>query len=143
VVKLLLAAPGIDVNAADTDWRTSLISAVWKNKRGAVKLLLAAPGIEVNAVDTGGWTALTWAAFKGKEAMVQDLCAVPEIIVDVADVKRWLENPPEGWRWEDPASKDKQDNSVRILEEFVESKGGGAQDGSEGDEPSGGRMDDP
>ncbi|KAF5323823.1 hypothetical protein D9611_008299 [Ephemerocybe angulata] len=97
----------------------------------AVKVLLAAPGINVNAVDTSGWTALTWAAFNGREDIVQNLCAVPEIIVDVADVKRRFEDPPEGWRWGSPASKDVQDKCVRILEEFVESKGGRAKGGTE------------
>ncbi|KAF5324023.1 hypothetical protein D9611_008326 [Ephemerocybe angulata] len=136
VVKLLLAAPGIDINAPKNDGWTPLICAVWNNERGAVKLLLAAPGIDVNAADTSGWTALTWAAFRGREAIAQDLCAVPKIIVDVAEVKRRLEHPPEGWNWNDPPSKDVQDKCVRVLEEFVESKGGGDRDGSEG--PSGG-----
>ncbi|KAF5320086.1 hypothetical protein D9611_010316 [Ephemerocybe angulata] len=132
IVKLLLAAPGIDVNAPGTDGWTPLIIATWWGHKAVVKLLLAAPVIDVNAADTSGWTALTWAVFIGKEAIVQDLCAVPEIIVEVADVKRRLENPPKGWQWGYPASKDEQEKCVRILEGFVESKGGGAQDGSEG-----------
>ncbi|KAF6763528.1 hypothetical protein DFP72DRAFT_477816 [Ephemerocybe angulata] len=132
IVKLLLAAPGIAVNTPDTGGRTPLISAVWNSKRGAVKLLLAAPGIDVNAADTRGWTALTWAAFNGREDIVQVLCAVPEIIVDVADVKHHIQNPPGGSRWGYAASKDERDKCVRILEEFVQSKGGGGQNGSEG-----------
>ncbi|KAF6763501.1 ankyrin repeat-containing domain protein [Ephemerocybe angulata] len=140
IVKLLLATPGIDVNAPDADGWTPLITAVWKDESRVVKLLLAAPGIDINGADTSAWTALTWAAFTGKEDIVQDLCAVPEIIVDVADVKQRLENPPKGWY---PASKEEQEKCLRILEEFVDSKGGGVQDGSEGGEPSGGRWDDP
>ncbi|KAF5334654.1 hypothetical protein D9611_012001 [Ephemerocybe angulata] len=131
VVKLLLAAPRIDVNAPDTDGWTPLIVAAMYGKEAVVKLLLAALGINVNAVDTSGWTALTWAAFKGREAIVQDLCTVPEIMVNVADVKRRLENPPEGRDWKYPASKDEQDKCIRILEGFVQSKGGGDQEGSD------------
>ncbi|KAF6763506.1 ankyrin repeat-containing domain protein [Ephemerocybe angulata] len=143
VVTLLLAVPGIDVNAPDTKGWTPLIYAVGGGHEGIVKLLLAAPGINVNAADTSGWTALLWAAFQGREAIVQDLCTVPVILVDVADIKWRLENPPEGSQWNDPALKYKQEKCVRILEEFVESKGGGAQDGSEGGKPSGGPRDGP
>ncbi|KAF5324036.1 hypothetical protein D9611_008306 [Ephemerocybe angulata] len=144
VVKLLLAAPGINVNAPDTDGWTPLSSAARNGREAVVKLLLTAPGIDVNAADTSGWTAMTWAAFEGQEAIVQDLCAVPEILFDVADVQRHLEHPPGDWfMGYVPASEEEQDQCVRILEEFVESKGGGAQDGSEGGEPSGGRRDDP
>ncbi|KAF5324046.1 hypothetical protein D9611_008363 [Ephemerocybe angulata] len=136
VVKHLLAAPGIDVNEPDTNGLTPLSLAARNNHEGVVKLLLAAPGIDVNAADTSGWTALTWAAFKGKDALVKVLCAVPEIIVDVADVKWWLENPPQdGYQWGSPASKYEQDQCVRILEEFVEAKGGGTQDGLPGVRP--------
>ncbi|KAF6763519.1 ankyrin repeat-containing domain protein [Ephemerocybe angulata] len=156
VVQLLLAIPGVDVNAPDTKGWTPLIHAVWNNERGsvqvrkvpnltadslAVKLLLAASGIEVNVADTSGWSALTWAAFEGKEDIARDLCAVPEIIVDVAGVKRRIENPPGGPREEYySASKDEQAKCVRILEEFLESKGSGAQDGSERIGPSAGRR---
>ncbi|KAF5324061.1 hypothetical protein D9611_008346 [Ephemerocybe angulata] len=142
VVKLLLAAPGIDVNASDDDGMTPLSFAATYGHEAVVKLLLAAPGIDVNAPSTGG-TALFWAAIKGQEAIIKDLCAVPEIIVNVADVKRRLEHPPGGirTRWGHPASKDEQEKCVRILEGFVKSKGGGAQDGSEGVGPSGGQRD--
>ncbi|KAF6763574.1 hypothetical protein DFP72DRAFT_1040388 [Ephemerocybe angulata] len=116
----------------DLWYERSCVCAVWNNKRGAVKLLLAASGIDVNAADTSGWTALTWAAFNGREDIVQVLCAVPEIIVDVADVKHHIQNPPGGSRWGYAASKDERDKCVRILEEFVQSKGGGGQNGSEG-----------
>ncbi|KAF5323925.1 hypothetical protein D9611_008371 [Ephemerocybe angulata] len=144
VVKLLLAAPGIDVNAPGTDGRTPLIFAARNGHQAVVKLLLATPRIDVNAADTGGWTALTWAVFTGEAAIVQALCAVPETIIDVVDVKRRLKNLFKGWEWEDPASKYEQEMCVGLLEEFVESKGGGDQDGSEGGEPSGGRRrDDP
>ncbi|KAF5324029.1 hypothetical protein D9611_008320 [Ephemerocybe angulata] len=143
ILELLLATPEIDVNAAYTDGWTPLIFAAERGHQAVVKLLLAMPGIDVNAADTSGWTALTWAAFKGQEAVVQDLCTFPEIIVDVAEVKRCLENPPRDWRWDNITSKGVQDKCVRILEDFVESKGGGAQDGSERVGPSGGRRDDP
>ncbi|KAF6759754.1 hypothetical protein DFP72DRAFT_884073 [Ephemerocybe angulata] len=131
MVKLLLAAPGIDVNAPATDGRTPLSFSAWDGHDAIVKLLLAVPGIDVNAADTSGWAAITWAAFNGKEAVIKALCAVPEIIVDVAEVKRHLEDPPEGWqrkysRRRPRKSIDEQDKCVRLLEQFVESKGGEA-----------------
>ncbi|KAF5323942.1 hypothetical protein D9611_008288 [Ephemerocybe angulata] len=138
VVRALLTAPGIDVNAPDTTVRgsTPLISAVRYGNVAVVKLLCATPGIDGNARDRGWWTALTWATFHGKETMLKDLCAVPGTIVDVAHVKRRLEGPPSDFERSHGASKDKQDKCMRILEEFVESKSGGAHSGTE--KPSGG-----
>ncbi|KAF5323839.1 hypothetical protein D9611_008234 [Ephemerocybe angulata] len=128
VVKLLLATPGIDLNVDHGFGWTPLILAAKNGHQSLVKLFLTTPGIDINAAGFSGGTALTWAVFAGKEAVVQELCACPKIIVDVADVKRHIEkNPPEFY----PASKDKQEKCLRILEEFVESKskGGGAEDG--------------
>ncbi|KAF5324056.1 hypothetical protein D9611_008343 [Ephemerocybe angulata] len=137
-VMLLLAKPGIEVNAADTDGRTPLHVAAAKGHEVILKHLLAAPGIDVNAPDTNGWTALTWASFRGNETIVKDLCAVPEIIVDVADIKRRLEHPPEGEMWKDPASKDEQGECIRVLEEFVELKRGSTQEETPDGEQRGG-----
>ncbi|KAF6761844.1 ankyrin repeat-containing domain protein [Ephemerocybe angulata] len=140
IVKHLLAVPEIPVNAPARDGWTPLMFAAKQGNEAIVKLLLAAPGIDINATDTSGWSASIWAAFQGNTAVVEALCVVPELIVDVADVKRRLKNPPKGWRWScrNPGPEDdlRQEKCVRILENFVESKGGGAQDGAE--KPGGG-----
>ena len=48
MVKLLLAAPGIDVNLEDNDYETPLHHASYKGHSEVVKLLLALPGIDFN-----------------------------------------------------------------------------------------------
>ena len=60
-VMALLAAPGIDVNAADRDGRTALMWAADKGRTQMVRTLLAAPGLDVNAADGAGRTALALA----------------------------------------------------------------------------------
>ena len=60
VVKLLLAVPGINVNAKDENGWTSLIWAADMGYIDIVKLLLASPDIDVNAMDNNGYNALTW-----------------------------------------------------------------------------------
>ena len=46
IVAALLAAPGIDVNAADEEGHTALIKATGKDYTEIVAALLASPGIE-------------------------------------------------------------------------------------------------
>ena len=68
-VRLLLAAPGIDVNKADKNKKygwTPLIWAVVKGHVECVRLLLAAPGIDVNKADNNGVTPLKVAEIWGK-----------------------------------------------------------------------------
>ncbi len=56
-VKLLLAAPGIDVNKPDDDGETPLYRAAENGHTECVKLLLAAPGIDVNKDRPLYWAA--------------------------------------------------------------------------------------
>ncbi len=80
-VELLLAAPGIDVNAKGEEQldNTALMMAVeseWHTERlDIVELLLAAPGIGVNAKNHRGDTALMWAALNGHTDIVELLLA--------------------------------------------------------------------
>ncbi|KAF5324058.1 hypothetical protein D9611_008345 [Ephemerocybe angulata] len=89
ILKLLFAAPGIDVNAPDTKFygRSLLTSASQKGHKAIVKLLLASPGIDVNLPDIDGRTPLSLAARYGHEAIVKLLLAVPGINVNTADVQ--------------------------------------------------------
>ena len=53
-VTALLAAPGLDVNAADGEGNTALTVAAGGSHTEMVTELLAAPGLEVNAADGDG-----------------------------------------------------------------------------------------
>ena len=79
IVRRLLAAPGIDINAKDKDGNTALIVAVKRVHTAIVDLLLAAPGIDIDVNAEGSqpvdWTALTWAASEGNTAVVDLLLA--------------------------------------------------------------------
>ncbi|KAF5324039.1 hypothetical protein D9611_008303 [Ephemerocybe angulata] len=85
ILKLLLAVPGIDVNAPGDYGRTSLSFAAEKGHEAVVKLLLAVPGINVNVLDCKGWTPLRFAAENGHEAVVKLLLAAPGIDVNAPD----------------------------------------------------------
>ncbi len=66
-MKLLLAAPGIDVNKANNNGWTPLFKAIADNSNPTerVRLLLAAPGIDVNKPNKDGQTPLSIAEKKG------------------------------------------------------------------------------
>ncbi len=88
IVRRLLAAPGIDINAKDKDGNTALIVAVKREHTAIVDLLLAAPGIDINAKDRLGDTALIVAVKRGTRsraptAIVDLLLAAPGIDIDV------------------------------------------------------------
>jgi len=72
-VKVLLAATGVDVNAANVMGTTALIAACAKGHADVVKELLAAPGINTNAVNKEGSTALWIAACEGHADCVKAL----------------------------------------------------------------------
>jgi ankyrin repeat protein len=70
----LLTAPGVNVNAVDSDGWTALHQAASDGHEAIISQLLAA-GIDVNATDSDGWTALHQAASNGHEAIVSQLVA--------------------------------------------------------------------
>ena len=84
-VRLLLAAPGIDVNKANKDGTTPLSWAAQKGHTENVSLLLAAPGININQVDSKGITPLFWAASWNHTECVRLLLAAPGIDINLAD----------------------------------------------------------
>lgn len=61
VFEVLLAAPGIDLEARSANGNTALMMAAYKHKQAAVEALLA-KGAKVNQ---SGWTALHYAASAG------------------------------------------------------------------------------
>jgi ankyrin repeat protein len=79
VVRLLLARPGIDVNARDGDGEAPLSEACEHGREAVVRLLLAHPGIDVNARDG---QALRVSCLNGREAVVRLLLAHPGIQVN-------------------------------------------------------------
>lgn len=85
VVGQLLAAPNIDINAADSDGQTPLWWAAREGYKTVVGQLLATSGIDVNAADNNGPTPLWQAAYKGHETVVGQLLATPAINANVAD----------------------------------------------------------
>ncbi|MBR5195880.1 MAG: ankyrin repeat domain-containing protein [Akkermansia sp.] len=85
--RLLLAAPGIDVNKADNDGRTPLHNTI-TNSPETVKLLLTAPGIDVNKAENHyGRAPLHFAVAinEGYPENVKLLLATPGIDVNKAD----------------------------------------------------------
>ena len=65
MVTALLAAPGLDVNAARGDGSTALMHAARGGYLETVTALLAAPGLDVNAATGDGTTALALAEGQG------------------------------------------------------------------------------
>ena len=84
-VKLLLAAPGIDIS----NWN-ALSIAVLKNDCNTIKQLLQS-GADVNKADMKGETPLYWAALYGHTECVKLLLAAPGIDVNMAD--KWGYTP--------------------------------------------------
>ena len=65
MVTALLAAPGLNVNAAARNGRTALIVAANGGHTEMVTALLAYPGVDVNAADGDGRTARVLAKARG------------------------------------------------------------------------------
>ena len=84
-VKLLLAAPSIDVNKANYFGKTPLHEAASYGHSDCVKLLLAAPGIDVNKATHFGDTPILEAASDGHSDCVKLLLAAPGINGNQAD----------------------------------------------------------
>ncbi|KAH6879578.1 hypothetical protein BKA70DRAFT_1576192 [Coprinopsis sp. MPI-PUGE-AT-0042] len=85
VAHLLIACPGLNINAAEHDGWTALIWASVEGHKGIVALLLSHTDIDVNAADTTHYTALIWASRRGHEEVVALLLARPDINVNAAD----------------------------------------------------------
>ena len=82
-VVALLAAPGLDVNAAAGEGSTALMLAARGGHTETVTALLAAPGLDVNAAADDGTTALMEAARGGHTETVTVLLAAPGLDVYV------------------------------------------------------------
>jgi ankyrin repeat protein len=82
IVKTLLAAPNIDVNAKDNYGRTPLMKAALNGRTEVVKALLAVPNIDINAKDPQDRTALIFAVEKMEVEVVKALLAAPNIDVN-------------------------------------------------------------
>ena len=84
-IRLLLGAPGIDVNRPDlTRGRSPLWAAVASGHEACTRLLLGAPGIDVNQPDSiGGVSPLSAAASEGQDSCVEMLLSAPGIDVNI------------------------------------------------------------
>lgn len=87
IVKVLLAMPGINVNARDRKNSTALIRAS-KNNFNNIKALLSFPEIEFNARDSNRETALIKASKSGNKEIVEILVSIPGIKVNAKRHKR-------------------------------------------------------
>jgi len=85
IVKVLLADPRINVNAATVKGVTPLIRATYYGHLDIVKVLLAAPRIDVNAATEKLVTPLMSASMEGHLGIVKVLLAAPRINVNAAD----------------------------------------------------------
>ena len=81
-VTALLAAPGIDVNAANGLGGTALMLAADGGHAQTVTALLVAPRLDVNAVDDDSNTALMYAVSGGHTETVMVLLAAPGLDVN-------------------------------------------------------------
>ena len=83
-LRMLLAAPGIDVNRPNTKGDNAIIWAAVKGEAECLRLLLAVPGINVNFIDGDGKTALEWAQENGHMECVQILSAAGGVTAEQA-----------------------------------------------------------
>ena len=91
VVDLLLAQPGIDVNAKDNN-RTALHYACHTGNIAILSKLLAVPGILLNERDNKGTTPITWAIICRKPEAVRLMAAVEDVDLDASHNGRSLED---------------------------------------------------
>ena len=84
VVRELLEAETVDVNASDNDGKTALIYASSIGQPEVVRALLNHSNININAQDKDGWTALSFASAKGNVEVVQGLLSNAKIDVNAA-----------------------------------------------------------
>ena len=75
MVTALLAAPGLEVNAAAGNGTTALMEAAREGHTETVTVLLASPGLDVHVLNSAGRTALTLADEQGHVAIASLLRA--------------------------------------------------------------------
>ena len=92
VVDLLLAQPGLDVNAKNNSNRTALHYACDKGNIAILSKLLAVPGILLNERDNKGTTPITWAIICRKPEAVRLMAAVEDVDLDASHNGRSLED---------------------------------------------------
>jgi len=85
VVALLLAQPGIQVNARDKMNFTALHWACQMGSVASLTILLAVPVLLLNERNSGGWTPILAAIFYGKTEAVRLMAQVKEVDLDVKD----------------------------------------------------------
>jgi len=85
VVALLLAQPGIQVNARDKMNFTALHWACQMGSVASLTIQLAVPGLLLNESNSGGWTPILAAIFYGKTDAVRLMAQVKEVDLDVKD----------------------------------------------------------
>ncbi len=83
-LRLLLAAPGIDVNRPNAKGDNAIIWAAVKGEAECLRLLLAVPGINVNFIDSDGKTAYEWAVQNAHMECVQILGAAGGVTAEQA-----------------------------------------------------------
>lgn len=83
VLALLLAAPGIDVNAAGNFGQTALMTAADGRKGGKLSRLLSDERVRLNPTNHEGLTALILAARAGNDKCVRLLLARDDLDVDL------------------------------------------------------------
>ena len=85
VVDLLLAQPGIQVNAKDTGSTALHVACAHGDRPDMLGKVLAAPGLLMNERDIEGWTPIMLAVAKGRTDAVRLMVAVNEVDLDVRD----------------------------------------------------------
>ena len=85
VIRVLLAADGIETNLRDKVGRTALANAARLNRLAAVDVLLSHPAVDVNLADRDGKTPLWHAAYNGHESVAKMLLSTPGINCNAKD----------------------------------------------------------
>jgi hypothetical protein len=85
VVSQLLAAPGVDINAADEHGTTPLSWAARNGHEATVQLLLETGKVEADSNDNDSRTPIWWAARNGHESVVKLLLETGKIKADSKD----------------------------------------------------------
>ena len=100
MVELLLAQPGIEVNAKDSRKETALYYACRGGNVVILSKLLAVPGILVNERNyyNHGWSPIMEAVFRGKPDVVRMMAAVDKVVLDVEQEGCKVHARCRGWR---------------------------------------------